>query len=206
MSGAVAERTTFVGYLCIAFFVSSINYPIFGRWAWNGKFEGVNLGWFRFNGGSTLKLDDTIPLILNNTSLSASCGSIATFLDTGLDFSQQLSAQMMGIVVCFLMNSLHHGFEGRDNGTIDIEASLKGEAVSITYRDNGSGISAKNLSHVFESFYTTKHGKGGSGLGLHIVYSLVTKTLSGEIKCESDPDLYTQFKVTFPITYPNDEE
>lgn len=617
MSGAVAERTTFVGYLCIAFFVSSIIYPIFGRWAWNGKFEGVNLGWlnqqgffdfagssvvhsvggwaslaailvigprigrfskngppiqghnipmatvgtfilwfgwFGFNGGSTLKLDDTIPLILINTSLSASCGSIATLLltwsqrqkpdvlhvlngalaglvsitaccnavntyqaavigllggviyiggskaleyfkiddvvravpvhglcgawgtlcvalfgnavilDTGLSFSQQFSVQVMGIFICFLwaffptylflkfiskfvplrvrpedeikglnvsehdadtevvellaamdkhkhsgdflarvheephtevgkiakeynrvlaianeemvnsnkanlelkhsfkllqdaqsqlvesekmaslgglvagiahevntplgisltassflkdevqlleslylkgelseediekfiagikegceivkinlhrateliqsfkkvsvdqssdkyrefdlrhyideilmslqpqfrqnkhqinlscpegsiiyshpgvlsqiissflMNSLHHGFEGRDDGTIDIEASLKGETVCITYRDNGSGISSDNLSHVFEPFYTTKHGKGGSGLGLHIVYSLVTKTLDGEIKCESEPDVYTQFKVTFPVTYLDDEE
>ncbi|NRD75404.1 ammonium transporter [Shewanella sp. VB17] len=104
------------------------------------------------------------------------------------------------IISSFLMNSLHHGFEEINEGMIEIKASLEAGTVCITYQDNGSGISATNLEHVFEPFYTTKHGKGGSGLGLHIVYNLATETLGGDIKCVSEPNVCTLFTLTFPVT------
>jgi len=103
------------------------------------------------------------------------------------------------IISSFLRNSLHHGFEGINDGTIDIGASLEAGTVCITYRDNGSGISTDNLAHVFEPFYTTKHGKGGSGLGLHIVHNLTTVTLGGNITCVSEPNVCTLFTLTFPV-------
>lgn len=101
------------------------------------------------------------------------------------------------------MNSLYHGFEGRSEGLIDIDADLQDGEVRITYSDNGIGISADHLTHIFEPFYTTKHGKGGSGLGLHIVYNIVTNTLGGTITCESELNKFTRFTITFPDIAPD---
>nr|WP_284676538.1 ammonium transporter [Vibrio sinus] len=103
------------------------------------------------------------------------------------------------IVSSFLMNSLRHGFEGRDEGAVEIKALFVEGQVRIEYSDNGVGISPANLARIFEPFYTTKHGKGGSGLGLNIVHNIATKTLGGTIVCESEEGQYTRFIVTFPV-------
>ncbi|CAH0535933.1 Adaptive-response sensory-kinase SasA [Vibrio marisflavi CECT 7928] len=102
------------------------------------------------------------------------------------------------IVSSFLMNSLYHGFEGRSEGVVEINANLIDHNIVIEYSDNGVGISKQNLERIFEPFYTTKHGKGGSGLGLHIVYNIVTNTLGGTINCESEVNKFTRFSVSFP--------
>ncbi|AQS39993.1 ammonium transporter [Shewanella psychrophila] len=104
------------------------------------------------------------------------------------------------ILTCFLMNSLHHGFEQGDIGEVHIEARLIGGEVELIYRDDGQGIDSDSLQRIFEPFYTTKRGKGGSGLGLHIVFNLVTQTLGGTITCRSEPGEGTEFTVKFPVT------
>jgi signal transduction histidine kinase len=57
----------------------------------------------------------------------------------------------------------------------------------------------ENLSKIFNPFFTTKRGQGGSGLGLHIVYNLVTQKLNGAIACESQLGKGTQFTLKLPI-------
>ncbi|WP_394205244.1 ammonium transporter [Shewanella waksmanii] len=102
------------------------------------------------------------------------------------------------ILTCFIMNSIHHGFEGGKVGEIMIKAQLSGNYVELIYCDNGQGINPENLQQIFEPFYTTKRGKGGSGLGLHIVFNLVTQTLNGTINCQSQPGQGTEFTIQFP--------
>ena len=89
------------------------------------------------------------------------------------------------IVTNLVMNSLIHGLEGMDNGEIKIQISDLGESIRMEYSDNGKGMSEEDLKHLFEPFYTTRRGQGGSGLGTHILYNLVTQSLKGKISVES---------------------
>jgi signal transduction histidine kinase len=100
------------------------------------------------------------------------------------------------------MNSLMHGFEQIEQGKIVIEVSNRDELLVIEYSDNGKGISQEHLPKIFDPFYTTKRGQGGSGLGLNIVYSLVTQRLNGRIECRSTPGLGTTFLIEVPLISP----
>ena len=67
------------------------------------------------------------------------------------------------------------------------------------YSDDGKGIPEENLSKIFDPFFTTKRGQGGSGLGLHIIYNLVTQKLAGTIRCESKPGQGTKFIIMLAL-------
>ena len=69
------------------------------------------------------------------------------------------------------MNSLLHGFEACDHGTIRIAAERAGDSVRLRYTDDGQGMNAAVAQQAFDPFFTTKLGRGGSGLGLYIVTS-----------------------------------
>jgi len=70
--------------------------------------------------------------------------------------------------------------------------------VQLIYVDNGKGIPPENLDKIFEPFYTTRRGRGGTGLGLHILYNLVTQKLGGTVRCESTPGQGTSFTLLLP--------
>jgi two-component system, NtrC family, sensor kinase len=92
-----------------------------------------------------------------------------------------------------------HGYPPGRGGRIGIRASRQGDAVRIEYSDDGVGIAPEHLPRVFDPFFTTKRGQGGSGLGMHIVYNLVTRMLGGTIDLASRPGAGTQVTVTFPM-------
>ncbi|MCF2950030.1 ATP-binding protein [Paraglaciecola aquimarina] len=98
-----------------------------------------------------------------------------------------------------IMNSLIHGFENITNGHIKIAISQQQKSLFIDYSDNGKGLDADNLNKHFEAFFTTKRGKGGSGLGTHIMFNLVTQTLEGKIEVFSEPDQGLQYKIELPV-------
>lgn len=102
------------------------------------------------------------------------------------------------VLTNLIMNSLIHGFETKDSGMISIETEESGADIILKYKDNGQGIPSDNISKVFDPFFTTKRGSGGSGLGLHIVYNLVTQSLGGEISCTSPEGNGVQFTICFP--------
>ncbi|MCP4586309.1 ATP-binding protein [Pseudoalteromonas sp.] len=87
-------------------------------------------------------------------------------------------------------NSCVHGFIGREQNRIDITVSIDDDTHSytVTYKDNGHGMSEDVMHKVFEPFFTTKRGSGGSGLGMSIVYNLATQALQGEVSIDSMPD------------------
>ena len=97
-----------------------------------------------------------------------------------------------------IMNSLIHGFEGIENGIIQINISRQDETIVFVYRDNGRGMDKKQKEKAFDPFYTTMRGKGGTGLGMSIVFNLVTQTLKGSIECESSPGNGVCFTMKFP--------
>lgn len=99
----------------------------------------------------------------------------------------------------FIMNSLIHGFKGIDEGRITIEIERKKDRYRMVYRDNGVGITTEHLQKVFEPFFTTNRQNGGSGLGLHIVYKLVTQKLEGKLECQSEAGQGVMFALDLPL-------
>lgn len=95
----------------------------------------------------------------------------------------------------FLMNSKIHGFKGLDEGDIYIDIKKEKNKLLIEYSDNGVGISEDDIKEIFDPFFTTNRENGGSGLGLSIVYNLVTGKLGGKIKCISSKETGTTFKI-----------
>lgn len=106
------------------------------------------------------------------------------------------------VLTNLLQNSVHHGFEGRTEGHIHLTAACDGDWVVLTYEDDGCGIPEANLPHIFEPFYTTKLGQGGSGLGLYIVYNLATHVLGGKLSAESATAHGTRFVLRLPLQGP----
>lgn len=103
------------------------------------------------------------------------------------------------IVTNFIVNSLIHGFDGIESGTIEIDISVVNNLLTLDYRDNGVGMEKNVLDHVFDPFFTTKQDIGGSGIGTHIVYNLVKQNLKGEISCESAPGDGVHFSIQIPL-------
>lgn len=100
-----------------------------------------------------------------------------------------------------IMNSMKHGFEKMSAGECEIEiqaSKTPDDKIKITYIDNGCGIPAENREKIFERFFTTKRGKGGTGLGMHIVQSLIQKQLQGEIRLLPG-DQGAGFEIIFPV-------
>lgn len=105
-------------------------------------------------------------------------------------------AQILGNLV---MNSARHGFDSdRTGGIIQIDGATENGKVTLSYRDDGRGMTGDVLKSAFEPFFTTARGKGGSGLGLSIVYNLVTHKLKGQLTCESSPGQGVLFVITLP--------
>lgn len=98
-------------------------------------------------------------------------------------------------------NALTHAFP-RSSGTFKLicDIDTQGDWINIKLSDNGVGMSEDQMKRIFEPFYTTNRHGGGSGLGLHIVYNLVTHKLNGEIKCSSQVGKGTLFTIGFPAT------
>lgn len=103
------------------------------------------------------------------------------------------------ILTNMIMNSLIHGFEDKPKGAITLDISDQNGNLIIDYKDDGRGLDEGTLARHFDAFFTTRRGKGGSGLGTHIMYNLVTQTLGGSIEVFSEPDKGLQYKITIPF-------
>ena len=101
-------------------------------------------------------------------------------------------------------NAVLHAFDGRQKGRIEISAEQEGvDQVRIAVRDNGAGIRESHVARVFDPFFTTRLGQGGSGLGLSIVYSLVSDVLGGRIEVSSREGEGSCFTLTLPLVAPH---
>ena len=102
-----------------------------------------------------------------------------------------------------LENCLRHAFDGRSGGSIAVSAraSDDGQGIVLSVADTGVGIAADDLVHVYDPFFTTKLGSGGSGLGLHVAHNIVTGVLGGHIDASSSP-AGTTFTLLLPAVAP----
>jgi signal transduction histidine kinase len=99
------------------------------------------------------------------------------------------------IITNLIMNSIIHGFENIDEGCISIEVARHEHGALIIYKDDGKGMSIQDQEKIFDPFFTTRKGKGGTGLGMNIVYKLITDSLHGHIECTSRPSQGVKFEI-----------
>lgn len=107
------------------------------------------------------------------------------------------------VLTNLLMNALLHGFEGVQQGRVTVHcAPLNDGEAELSVIDDGRGMDESVRRRIFDPFFTTKLGTGGSGLGMHIVHSIVTNVLGGQIEVRSTPGQGTQMLMRLPRVAP----
>jgi signal transduction histidine kinase len=103
------------------------------------------------------------------------------------------------ILTNLFLNAANHAFADGRSGTISISARPRGsDDVEIIFADNGAGMTPDVQRQAFDPFFTTRRNEGGTGLGLHIVYNLVTQQLGGRVLLESRLGQGTTFRIIMP--------
>ena len=109
-------------------------------------------------------------------------------------FPQQINQVLMNIIV-------NAAQACKDKGLIEITTAPESSGVSVTIKDNGSGIKPEYIKKIFDPFFTTKDVGKGTGLGLNITYNIVRKH-GGTIDVESEPGKGSTFIVHLPAEPP----
>lgn len=98
------------------------------------------------------------------------------------------------------MNAITHAFSAGAAGKISLEIEKFGaDMLRIVFADDGRGIAPEHLGRIFDPFFTTARNRGNTGLGLHIVFNLVTGPLEGKIDVASRPGEGTRFTLIMPM-------
>jgi PAS domain S-box-containing protein len=107
------------------------------------------------------------------------------------------------VLTNLFFNSVAHAFPGGGGGAVKIKVKESGDDhVEIMFTDNGCGMSPDVRKRAFDPFFTTRRDQGGTGLGLHIVYSIVTNRLGGRIHLSSAPGEGTRIQIVLPRVAP----
>lgn len=104
------------------------------------------------------------------------------------------------IITNLVINSVTHGFDGIAGGLIDLLVTTENGFLQIHYQDNGKGMNEEQLHKIYDPFFTTKRSDGGTGLGMHITYNLVTQVLKGRIQCNVPPAGGLSCVITIPLS------
>ncbi len=104
------------------------------------------------------------------------------------------------IYTSLINNSVLHAFEHTEGGTVTVSfKKIDKHNYSIIYADDGSGMDDETVKQIFDPFFTTKRANGGTGLGMNILYTLVTEKLKGDISIESKIGKGSVFTINLPI-------
>lgn len=111
------------------------------------------------------------------------------------------------ILMNLINNALLHAYADNARGTVRLQAAPSEAGwISLSVKDDGCGMAPATLKRIFDPFYTTRLGKGGSGLGLHIVHTLTTGILGGRIEVLSEPQIGSEFLLHLPTQAPTNED
>lgn len=134
-----------------------------------------------------------------------------TLRRAGVAFTQDVPADVtldsypgpLGQVIMNVVNNaVVHAFAQQAQPCIEATGRVSDGLLTLTLTDNGCGIPPEHLPRVFDPFFTTRLGKGGSGLGMHIVYSLVTELLGGSVHIDSTVGRGTTVTLRIPLQAP----
>ena len=109
------------------------------------------------------------------------------------------------VLTNLVINSIIHGFDGRDSGEISIKlmsvtCEENKQRIKLIYCDNGKGMNEHTLKNIFEPFFTTKRGAGSTGLGMNIVYNIINQQLKGDVDVASIENKSTTITITLPLS------
>ncbi|WP_186455755.1 ATP-binding protein [Nitrospirillum pindoramense] len=139
--------------------------------------------------------------------------NVETRIPDGIDLDSY-PGPLGQVLTNLIQNAELHAFDGavsaRDREAtgqrLRIEASRNAREVTLRVQDNGAGMSEDVRRRLFEPFFTTKLGQGGSGLGMHIVYNIVTGILGGSIAVAASPGQGTSVTLTLPLVAPQTDD
>jgi two-component system autoinducer 2 sensor kinase/phosphatase LuxQ len=103
------------------------------------------------------------------------------------------------VITNLIDNAMVHAFANCDSGEIKISFTKKKKNLELIFEDSGEGIDTTQVNKIFEPFFTSKRGQGGSGLGLSIIYNIITHRFNGRISCESHKGSGTRFVMLLPL-------
>jgi signal transduction histidine kinase len=129
-------------------------------------------------------------LVKNNIELQLQC-------DPELEITSLVN-DWVSIFTNLIDNSIKHGFCHQQNGIINIQIIENNGKLELGYSDNGQGIERELLEKIFDPFFTSNIQQG-MGLGLHLVYNLITQRMSGNIQCDSQPGKGMHFFIEVPL-------
>lgn len=149
-------------------------------------------------------IDET--LLMLRPSLRMTPYTVETAIEQDMVFNSY-PGPLGQVLTNLVNNAILHGFEDRTHGAVRIRVAAQGaDAVLIEVRDDGQGISEAVLRRVFDPFYTTKMGRGGSGLGMHIVHTIVTGLLGGTVDLQSTLGVGTTVTLVVPTLAPERDD
>ncbi|PJC88208.1 ATP-binding protein [Vibrio sp. HA2012] len=106
------------------------------------------------------------------------------------------------VISNLILNSVNHAFTQQSEPSIEIQFKKEDDNIIFEYLDNGSGVDKSLHQKIFEPFFTSKRGKGGSGLGLNLVFNLIHQKLKGSLQFESEINKGVHFTFTVPEKLP----
>ena len=110
------------------------------------------------------------------------------------------------ILTNLVMNCLLHAFEGKESGEVIVRVDRPApDRARLTVIDDGTGMTPEVKAHVFDPFFTTRMGRGGTGLGMNIVHGFVVRVLKGSIAVDSAPGTGTRIVIEFPCIVADSE-
>ncbi|MBN2797047.1 MAG: Cache 3/Cache 2 fusion domain-containing protein [Clostridia bacterium] len=147
---------------------------------------------------SKINLYDYINMVVNSIPYNMKRISVEILCDKNLEVVID-SGKLSSILFHLIDNAVQHGLADVDSGLIVIDVFYRSPQLTIVVKDNGVGMSKEMLEHIFVPFYSGSLSKDSSGLGLNIVYNIVTTIFKGQINCESIENDYTQFLITLNL-------
>lgn len=137
--------------------------------------------------------------VLQDQQLLAQQMEATLSLDAPADCPCSGDAQAFAqVLVTLLDNALRHGLRDRPGGQVRLELHEQGQELELVVADDGCGLDAAHRDRVFEPFFTTRFGQGGSGLGLHLAHQLARQRLRGELGLQVNPGGGSRFVLRMP--------
>ncbi|MCV2357255.1 PAS domain S-box protein [Paucibacter sp. B2R-40] len=146
-------------------------------------------------------IDDVLSLLRNQLRKASIEVRVEVTMAQDLD---SFPGPLGQVLTNLILNASLHAFEAKPaDARISIHARAEDERFfSLTVEDNGCGMKAEVRRRAFDPFFTTKMGAGGTGLGLNIVYNIVTGILGGQIELHSEPGMGSHFVMRLPFVAP----
>lgn len=100
-----------------------------------------------------------------------------------------------------LENAMVHAFPPDFGGKAQVllQVEVRGDVLRLAVTDNGRGLAADERRHIFDPLYTTRRPEGHAGLGLHLAFQLITRTLKGQMTVASEVGSGSCFLCLIPL-------